>query len=99
MPGRDYRLLFVRGDFLGCASSVAPFIIGDGVKTVRELIGSINSKRTRNLYESKYLRPTKVDASVIEALSVQGLGLHAMCSTRKFLHYMYSKLFHCVARV
>lgn len=78
VPGRDYRLLFVRGNFLGCASSVAPFVIGDGVKSIRELIGSINSKRTRNFYESKYLRPIKIDASVIEALSVQGLGLNTI---------------------
>lgn len=78
VPGRDYRLLFIRGDFIGCASSVAPFVIGDGVKSVRELIDSINIKRTRNLYESKYLRPIKVDASVIETLSVQGLGLNTI---------------------
>ena len=75
VPGRDYRLLFIRGDFIGCASSVAPFVIGDGVKSIRELIGDINSKRTRNLYESNYLRPIKIDASVIEALSVRGLSL------------------------
>ena len=78
VPGRDYRLLFIRGDFVGCASSVAPFVIGDGVKSVRELIDSINSKRTRNLYESQYLRPINVDASVIETLSVQGLGLNTI---------------------
>lgn len=78
VPGRDYRLLFIRGDFVGCASSVAPFVIGDGVKSVRELIDNINIKRTRNLYESQYLRPINVDASVIETLSVQGLGLNTI---------------------
>ncbi|UZJ42403.1 ATP-grasp domain-containing protein [Prosthecochloris sp. SCSIO W1101] len=75
VPGRDYRLLFLRGDFIGCASSVAPFVIGDGAKSIRELIDVVNSKRTRNLYASNYLRPIKIDASVKEALSVQGCDL------------------------
>ena len=78
VPGRDYRLLFVRGDFVGCASSVSPYVIGDGVRSIRELINSINAKRTRNLYASNYLRPIKVDAPVIEALSVQDLGLNTI---------------------
>lgn len=78
VPGRDYRLLFVRGNFVGCASSVAPFVIGDGVRSIRELIDNINGKRTRNLYTSSYLRPIKVDAPVIETLSVQGFDLNAI---------------------
>ena len=78
VPGRDYRLLFVRGDFVGCASSVAPFVIGDGIRSIRKLIDDINSARTRNLYQSGYLRPIKVDDSVIETLSVQNLGLDSI---------------------
>jgi len=75
VPGRDYRLLFVRGDFVGCSSSIAPFVIGDGGKIVHELIDNINSRRTRSLYKSNYLRPIKIDDSLIEALSVQGIDL------------------------
>lgn len=78
VPGRDYRLLFVRGAFVGCASSLAPCVVGDGVGSVRELIGELNSTRTRNLYGSNYLRPITIDEQVIETLSLQGLGLDAV---------------------
>ena len=78
VPGRDYRLLFLRGDFIGCASSVAPFVIGDGARSIRELINAVNSKRTRNLYVSNYLRPIKIDASVKETLLVQGYDLRTV---------------------
>ncbi len=78
VPGRDYRLLFVRGDFAGCASSVSPSVTGDGIRSIRELIDSVNATRTRNLYASNYLRPINVDAPVLEALSVQDLGLNTI---------------------
>ncbi|MBM3163356.1 MAG: ATP-grasp domain-containing protein [Chlorobi bacterium] len=78
VPGRDYRLLFARGKFVGCASSVAPSVTGDGIRSIRELIESINAGRTRNLYGSNYLRPVRIDQGVIETLSVQGLGLDSV---------------------
>lgn len=78
VPGRDHRLLFVRGDFVGCASSVAPSVTGDGRRSIGELVDEINAGRTRNLYHSGYLRPIRIDDSMLEALSVQGLGLDSV---------------------
>lgn len=78
VPGRDYRLLFVRGEFVACASSVAPFVTGDGVRSIGALVDEVNAGRTRSLSRSAYLRPIKVDDSVRETLSVQGLGLHSV---------------------
>jgi D-alanine-D-alanine ligase-like ATP-grasp enzyme len=74
IEGRDHRLLFVQGIFVGCASSVAPSVTGDGRRSIGELIDAINAGRTRNLYASGYLRPIKTDAAMHEALAVQGLA-------------------------
>lgn len=86
VPGRDYRLLFVRGEFVACASSVAPFVSGDGVRSIRALVDAVNAGRTRSLYRSGYLRPIKVDDSVRETLAIQGLGLHTVLPIGKTIN-------------
>lgn len=78
VDGRDHRLLFAGGVFVGCASSLAPSVTGDGRRSIRELIEAVNAGRTINLYASGYLRPIRTDASMHEALAVQGLGLDAV---------------------
>lgn len=78
IPGRDHRLLFIRGRFVGCASSVAPSVTGDGESTVRALIDRVNAGRTINLYASGFLRPIRLDASVNETLAVQGLSMESV---------------------
>ena len=83
IDGRDYRLLVVNGRYVGCASSSAPSIIGDGTSTVGELIAEKNRKRSRNLYASGYLRPINIDASVIETLTVQKLDLDSILPAEK----------------
>ena len=37
-PGRDFRLLFLKGKFLACTERVHPHVVGDGQKNVRTLI-------------------------------------------------------------
>ena len=56
IDGRDHRLLFAGGAFVGCASSLAPSVTGDGRRSIRELIEAVNAGRTLNLYASGYLR-------------------------------------------
>ena len=79
VEGDDYRLITVGGKFIACVNRRAPFVIGDGINTIEELIHlQINQYRTLNLYESRYKRPMPVDAEVEEMLKLQDLSLDSV---------------------
>lgn len=79
VDGVDYRLITVGGNFIACIKRSAPFVIGDGINTIEELIHlQINQYRTLNLYESRYKRPMPVDDAVIEMLKLQDLNLKSI---------------------
>lgn len=73
LSGFDHRLLVVAGQFKGCVKSEAPFVVGDGEKTINELILEKNRLRTESFYKSGYKRPIKIDDALINKLSIQEL--------------------------
>jgi cyanophycin synthetase len=71
-PGKDYRLLFVRGQFYGCAMRSPPSVTGDGQASVEELIRRLNRNRTINYYASGFLKPVSIDESLRETIAAKG---------------------------
>jgi len=77
--GTDYRLMTVNGKFIACIARQAPYITGDGINTVKNLINQqINQFRTKNLYDSHFLVPVKIDRVVHEMLKAQNTKIDSI---------------------
>jgi len=74
VKGDDHRLLTIGGRFVAAIRREPPVVIGDGQRTVRELVEDLNATRPFNMVRSRYLRPIPIDAVVLECLSAQGFA-------------------------
>jgi cyanophycin synthetase len=75
--GRDHRVLVVNGRVVACAERVPAHVIGDGRRTVRELIGEANADPKRGSGHTKVLTRLPDDRSTEEFLARSG---HSMVS-------------------
>ncbi len=75
IAGIDYRLMVIAGRFVGAFRREPSFVIGDGSRTVRELIDALNRHRSVSLVRSGYLRPVPVDAVLLSHLRAQQVTL------------------------
>lgn len=73
--GHDHRLMVIDGTLVAAIRREASFLIGDGRRTVLELLAELNQGRYENLTRSRYLRPIAVDEVLRQHLATQGLGL------------------------
>lgn len=67
IEGKHYRVLVINGEVVACAERIAPFVIGDGKSTVKELIELENQNPLRGEDHEKPLTKIKVDL-VMEAI-------------------------------
>jgi hypothetical protein len=61
------------GRFVGALRRARPFVIGDGVRTIRALVDDMNRARAASLVKARYLQPVAVDG-VMEA-QLEALGV------------------------
>ncbi|HUG15595.1 MAG TPA: ATP-grasp domain-containing protein, partial [Thermomicrobiales bacterium] len=76
--GRDYRILVVNGKLVAVAERVPAHVVGDGARTVSELIDITNSDPRRGIGHEKVLTRIIVDESVLDLLTKSGLSLDAV---------------------
>ena len=67
VTGRDYRLLVIGGHMVAVAERVPAHVVGDGKRTVRELVAEANADPRRGIGHEKVLTRIKID-EVAEAL-------------------------------
>lgn len=72
--GDDHRLTVIDGKVVASCKRVRPFIIGDGVSSLEELIEVFNKKREYKV---------KVDNEVLRSLKKQGIGLDSIIEKDK----------------
>ena len=77
-PGHDYRLLVVGGRVVAAARREPAHVIGDGVRTVKELIEIANSDPRRGEHHSTVLSKIKLDATALGVLTDQGFTADAV---------------------
>lgn len=75
VTGRDYRCLIVGGRMQAIAERVPAHVVGDGERTVRELVELTNADPRRGVGHEKVLTRIKVDTVAEEVLAGQGLRL------------------------
>jgi cyanophycin synthetase len=72
LPGNDFRLLVVGGKLVAAARRDPPQVIGDGVKTVRQLVDQVNLDPRRGNGHSTSLTKIRFDDIALASLATQG---------------------------
>lgn len=72
IPGKDYRLLVVGGKMVAAAERKPPFVVGDGLRTIKQLIDIENRNPLRGSDHEKPLTIIKLDDMSRQVLSKEG---------------------------
>ncbi|MBM6861631.1 hypothetical protein H9X78_14370, partial [Clostridium saudiense] len=89
--GDDYRVCVVNNKVVGVSLRVPPYIIGDGNKTVEELIDQLNSHEYRGEGHEKPLTKVKKDAMLNSFILEQGYTLNSILEKdKKLLLFKFS---------
>ncbi|MGO8752672.1 MAG: cyanophycin synthetase [Thermoguttaceae bacterium] len=72
-PGDDFRLLVVGGKMVAAARRQPPQILGDGVRTIAELVAELNADPRRGEDHSTSLSKIPLDAVSLGVLAEQGM--------------------------
>ncbi|MES2261659.1 MAG: cyanophycin synthetase [Pseudomonadota bacterium] len=72
LPGHDFRLLVIGNKLVAAARRDPPFVVGDGVHSVRELVDLVNSDPRRGSGHSTSLTKIRFDDIALERLALQG---------------------------
>ena len=75
ITGKDYRVLVVGGHMIAIAERVPAHVIGDGTKTVAELVETTNADPRRGVGHEKVLTRIEVTAGAIELVREQGYAM------------------------
>jgi cyanophycin synthetase len=75
VQGNDYRVLVIGGRMVAVAERVPAHVIGDGKRSVAELVEATNQDPRRGIGHEKVLTKIKVDDAAIELLKKQGFAL------------------------
>ena len=78
ITGKDYRVLVVDRQVVAVAERVPAHVIGDGERSVRELVEIANADPRRGIGHEKILTRISIDGQTEEALARQGLSLDAV---------------------
>lgn len=73
VPGHDFRLLVVGNRMVAAARRDPPHVIGDGVRTVRQLVDEVNSDPRRGDGHATSLTKIRFDDIALARLALQGL--------------------------
>lgn len=74
--GRDYRVLVVGDEVVAVAERKPPFVIGDGINSIAELVAIENQKPERGIGHSKSLTKIALDDVAMEYLARMELRIN-----------------------
>ncbi len=72
VPGHDYRVLVVGGKVVAAARREPAQVLGDGVRTIRQLVDAANLDPRRGEHHATALSKIKLDAVALDVLADQG---------------------------
>ncbi|WP_288379625.1 cyanophycin synthetase [uncultured Massilia sp.] len=74
LPGHDYRMLVIGDKLVAAARRDPPFVVGDGVHTVRQLVEEVNKDPRRGEGHSTSLTKIRFDDIALATLAARGMG-------------------------
>jgi cyanophycin synthetase len=75
VAGNDYRVLVIGGRMVAIAERVPAHVVGDGKRTVSELVDKANQDPRRGIGHEKVLTRIKVDGTAEDLVRAQGFAL------------------------
>lgn len=75
VTGRDYRCLIIGGRMQAIAERVPAHVVGDGVRTVAQLVDLTNADPRRGVGHEKVLTRIAVTEAAVELVREQGFGM------------------------
>ncbi len=85
VTGNDYRVLVIGGRMVAVAERLPAHVIGDGARTVAELVEMTNADPRRGIGHERVLTKIKVDDAAIELLKKQGYTLENVPPAEAFV--------------
>ena len=85
VAGDDHRLLVVGGRLLAAARRIPGGVVGDGVRTVEQLIARINADPRRGDDQRSLLKRLTLDAEALELLADQGVPIASVPAAGTFV--------------
>jgi cyanophycin synthetase len=73
LPGFDHRMLVVGGELVAVAKRVPGHVIGDGERTIAELVDIVNSDPRRGIGHEKVLTRLELDAQAARLMEVKNV--------------------------
>ena len=70
--GRDYRVCMVDGEVVAVSERIPPYVIGNGISTVRQLINKLNKDERRGRGHEKPLTKIKMNEALTAYISKYG---------------------------
>jgi cyanophycin synthetase len=78
IDGRDHRVLVVNGKMVAVAERVPAHVVGDGSRSIRELVDEVNRDPRRGNGHSNVLTALPLDQHTEEVLGRRGLSLESV---------------------
>ncbi|NNU75946.1 cyanophycin synthetase [Clostridium estertheticum] len=84
--GKDYRVCSVYGDIVAVSETIHPYIIGDGITSIEELIKKTNEGSRRGDDHEKDLIMIKIDEGLVEYLKQKNFSLEFILPVKEKLY-------------
>ncbi|HET7795603.1 MAG TPA: cyanophycin synthetase [Rhizobacter sp.] len=78
LPGHDFRLLVVGNKLVAAARRDPPYVVGDGVLSVRALVDKVNADPRRGDGHATSLTRVRLDDIAVARLGLQGLTVDSV---------------------
>jgi len=86
LPGSDYRLLVVGNKLVAAARRDPPQVVGDGIKTVKQLVDQVNLDPKRGSGHATSLTKIQIDEIALASLTSQGLTTESIPPKGRRVH-------------
>ena len=82
IEGSDYRFLLYDGELMGALKWVPPYVVGDGVAAIKELIGAKSAYRVGNRLSAIVVEPGMIERQGFAVNSVLPRGVRCNLNSR-----------------
>lgn len=85
ISGNTYRVLVIDGKYVAAVQLIAPFVIGDGTKTIQQLVEELNAQPEREYGDKGKLSKVEIDEDTLKILDIKGYQLTSVLEKDKKL--------------